>query len=74
MIEKISAANIRWNYAPAASTVASRHYAFHSIVKTNTCTTFTGSNLLKTSKKLLHVSVYDHHQGDTMSLPKSLII
>ena len=36
--------------------------------------TFTGQNLLKTSKNLLHVSVYDHHQGVTMSLPKLLLI
>jgi hypothetical protein len=28
---------------------------------------------IKTSKKLLHVSVYDHHQGVTMSLPMSLL-
>ena len=28
----------------------------------------------KTSKKLLHVSVYDHHQGVIMSLPKSLLL
>ena len=25
-------------------------------------------------KKLLHVSVYDHHQGVTMSLPKLLLL
>ena len=45
----------------------------HSIVHTNTCTLSLVKIYLKHLKKLLHVSVYDHHQGVTMSLPKSLL-
>ena len=48
----------------------------HSIVNTDTCTTSTSQVkiYLKSSKKLLHVSVFDHLQGVTMSSLKSLIL
>ena len=47
-----------------------------SIVSTNTCTTSTSQVkiYLKSSKKLLHVSVFYHLQGVTMSSLKSLLL
>ena len=51
-------------------------WVYHSIVNTNTCTTSTSQVkiYLKSSKKLLHVSVFDHLQGVTMFSLKSLLI
>ena len=51
-------------------------YPHCSIVNTNTCTTSASQVkiYLKSSKKLLHVSVFDHHQGVTMSSLKSLLL
>ena len=50
-------------------------WVYHSIVNTNTCTTSSQVKIyLKSSKKLLHVSVFDHLQGVTMSLLKSLLL
>ena len=45
----------------------------HSIVNTNTRTLSLVKIYYKQLKKLLHVSVYDHHQGVIMSLSKSLL-
>jgi hypothetical protein len=47
-----------------------------SIVNTNTCTTSTSQFkiYLKSSRKLLHVSVFGHLQGVTMSSLKSLLL
>ena len=45
----------------------------HSIVNTNTRTLSLVKIYYKQLKKLLHVSVYDHHQGVIMSLPKSVL-
>ena len=47
-----------------------------SIVNTNTCTNSTSQVkiYLKSSKKLLHVSVFDHLQGVTISSLKSLLL
>ena len=48
----------------------------HSFVNTNTCTTSTSQVkiYLKSSKKLLHVSVFDHLQGVTMSSVNSILL
>ena len=53
-----------------------RKLGSNSIVNTNTCTTSTSQVkiYLKSSKKLLHVSVFDHLQGVTMSSLKSLLL
>jgi len=48
----------------------------HSTVNTNTCTTSPPQVKIyfKSSKKLLHVSVFDHLQGVAMSSLKSLLL
>jgi len=48
----------------------------HSLFNTNTCTTSTShvKIYIKSSKKLLHVSVFDHLQGAAMSSLKSLLL
>ena len=52
------------------------HTHTHSNDNTNTCTTSTSQVkiFLKSSNKLLHVSVFDHLQGVTMSSLKSLLL
>ena len=63
-------------YAKPIKNFIQHVYCDHSIVNTNTCTTSTSQVkiYLKSSKKLLHVSVLDHLQGVTMSSLKSLLL